>query len=125
MIKFVAALIGIGILGTSLLGNYFLLNKYDAERDKVKVLEITAATLKVTMDYERKQQQENDEKIASFKIEIDNIASQRDSYRRKMQEALKKDENLNAWASSRLPDYVRESFKRVRDEGSSASPDSR
>lgn len=122
MSKYIIALVGIGVLITSLTINYFLFNKYDAERNKVKTLELQTATLQLTLDYEHKQQEDNDKKIADFKIAIDEITAQRESYRRKMQEALKKDENLKTWADTELPGYVRESFNRVRiDEGTPSS----
>lgn len=125
MIKYVAALIGIGILGTSLLGCYFLFNKYDAERDKVKDLEIQAATLQTTLEYERKKQAENDAKVAQFKQEIDQITAQRDLFIRKAKEAMNSDPKLKTWADTRLPEYVRNSLGRVREQGSTANSGSR
>lgn len=130
MIKYVAALVGIGILGTSLLGCYFLFNKYDAERDKVKDLEIQAATLQTTLDYERKQQAQNDQKIAEYKQSLDEIAAQRDSFRRQAQEAMKKDAKFKSWADTEIPDFVRNSLGHkpsngVRSEGNAGNPGNR
>ena len=125
MIKYAPALIGIGFLAALLVGFYLLFNKYEAERDKVKDLEIQAATLQTTLDYERKKQAENDAKVAQFKQEIDQITAQRDLFIRKAKEAMNSDPKLKSWAETPLPDYVRNSLGRVREQGNSASPSNR
>ena len=125
MIKYAPALIGIGFLAALLVGFYLLFNKHEAERDKVKDLEIQAATLQTTLDYERKKQAENDAKVAQFKQEIDQITAQRDLFIRKAKEAMNSDPKLKSWAETPLPDYVRNSLGRVREQGNSASPSNR
>ena len=125
MLKYVPALVGVGFVIALLAGIYILFNKYEDSRDQVKTLEIQAATLQTTLEYERKKQEENDTKVAQFKQEIDNITAQRDLFIRKAKEAINNDPKLKTWADTRLPDYVRNSLGGVRKQGSSANPGNR
>ena len=113
MNKYVVPLFFAGILVASLFVSYFFFSRYEAEKENNIKLNLEIEKTKLVLDYERKQWEENDQKIAKFKEEVDRLSAQRDSYRRQMQEAMKKDEKLNSWANTQLPDYVRESFKRM------------
>ena len=125
MLKYVPALVVVGFVIALLAGIYILFNKYEDSRDRVKALEIQAATLQTTLEYERKKQEENDTKVAQFKQEIDNITAQRDLFIRKAKEAMNSDPKLKTWADTRLPDYVRNSLGRMREQGSPANSSSR
>lgn len=121
MNKYVVPLFFAGILAASLFVSCFFFSRYETEKENNIKLNLEVEKTKLVLDYERKQWEENDQKIAKFKEEVDRLSAQRDSYRRQMQEAMKKDENLNSWANTRLPDYVRESFKRMWDERNTSS----
>lgn len=125
MNKNVVPLFFAGILVASLFVSYFFFSRYETEKENNIKLNLEVEKTKLVLDYERKQWEENDQKIAKFKEEVDRLSAQRDSYRRQMQEAMKKDENLNSWANTRLPDYVRESFKRMWVERNTPSPGNR
>lgn len=125
MNKYVVPLFFAGILVASLFVSYFFFSRYETEKENNIKLNLEVEKTKRVLDYERKQWEENDQKIAKFKEEVDRLSAQRDSYRRQMQEAMKKDENLNSWANTRLPDYVRESLKRMWDERNTPSPGNR
>lgn len=125
MNRYVVPLFFAGILVASLFVSYFFFSRYETEKENNIKLNLEVEKTKLVLDYERKQWEENDQKIAKFKEEVDRLSAQRDSYRRQMQEAMKKDENLNSWANTQLPDYVRESFKRMWLERSTSSTHNR
>lgn len=122
MNKYIVPLFFAGILVASLLVSYILFNKYEKEKEINTLLRSEIEGTKLVLAYELKQWKENDQKIAKFKEDIDKLSAQRDSYRRQMQEAMKKDEKLNSWANDKLPDYVRDSFKRMWLERNPPSP---
>lgn len=128
--QYTIGLVAAGVLAASIFGNWFLFKDNNAKQDEISSLKIESAITKTTLDYERKQQAQNDQKIAEYKQSIDEIAAQRDSFRRQAQEAMKKDAKFKSWADTELPDFVRSSLGHkppngVRSEGNAGNPGSR
>ena len=128
--QYAIGLVAAGVLAASIFGNYFLFKENNAKQDEISGLKIESAITKTTLDYERKQQAQNDQKIAEYKQSLDEIAAQRDSFRRQAQEAMKKDAKFKSWADTELPDFVRKSLGRkppngMRGEGNAGNPGSR
>ena len=120
MWRFVLALVGIGVLGSSFFANWYLLQRVQALVDEKAKIEIQAASMQTALDFKEKIQQENDRRLKEFQAAVNQLTAQRDSYRRKMQEALTVDKEFSSWASGKLPAYVRESFAGMRRERESA-----
>ena len=128
--QYTIGLVAAGVLAASIFGNWFLFKDNNAKQDEISSLKIESAITKTTLDYERKQQAQNDQKIAEYKQSLDEIAAQRDSFRRQAQEAMKKDAKFKSWADTELPDFVRNSLGHkpsngVRSEGNAGNPGNR
>ena len=128
--QYTIGLVAAGVLAASIFGNWFLFKDNNAKQDEISSLKIESAITKTTLDYERKQQAQNDQKIAEYKQSLDEIAAQRDSFRRQAQEAMKKDAKFKSWADTELPDFVRSSLGHkpsngVRSEGNAGNPGNR
>ena len=128
--QYTIGLVVAGVLAASIFGNWFLFKDNNAKQDEISSLKIESAITKTTLDYERKQQAQNDQKIAEYKQSLDEIAAQRDWFRRQAQEAMKKDAKFKPWADTEIPDFVRNSLGHkpsngVRSEGNAGNPGNR
>lgn len=115
-------LVGAGILAVLVWGNVFFYNKFDNERANSQKLELSLTTTQLEFKHVLEKQAENDAKVKDYQDELQKVAAQRDSYWRKVQEAMKKDAEFKTWSDTKLPAFVRGSigYQWMRGEGSNS-----
>ena len=100
--------------------NYFLYRDvWKLAEDKAAQL-ADIARLNSELDYRLKERQRHEELLKEYQDKVNQISAQRDYYRRQTQEALKHDAELAQWAATRLPVFVTDTLKRLREERSKA-----
>ena len=124
MIPRIVVILGLGFLIASLAANYFLFrSREDLAQQKVQA-ELHAEQTQQALEVREQELKDNDAKVAQYQKEAESLRLQRDNYRRKMQEALKSDDEFSNWANAPVPVFVRESFKQLRKERKSCASDS-
>lgn len=113
--------IGLGfglVLAVAVCGLFFLYrDNQDLAASNART-EAAIATLQAALEQKIQEQKKNDERLKEYQLEVNRITEQRDSYRRQIREAMKNDTELSKWADTRLPSYVVDTFKRLREERS-------
>ena len=110
------SLLGVGVLGISLLGNYYLYGEVKEISEAKAKMETRATELEVTLKFKEAEYLKNDTKIAKYQEQVNQLTSQRDSYRKKTQEAMRNDASFNTWGNTLAHPYVTSSFQRLREE---------
>lgn len=111
----------VALLIASLLFNWYLYEEAKKLAIESTRYQIEAEGLQKSLEIKLQESKKNEETLKKYQAELNNITAQRDSYRRKMQEALKDDTEFAGWSADRLPAFVTDSFKRLRKERSDTS----
>lgn len=118
-----AIILGV-ILAASVGINWFLYSDNLGLSEKKAEVEIRAATLENVLEYRKTEAERNEAKLADYQKTIHTLTVQKDSYKRRMQEAMRHDKELSEWASTNLPAHIIEQLGRMRKERSQRSSSS-